>query len=103
MNLKKIVKAIGLGQSRADRMKRIRAKSTKLVFSDLNFELEKRQLLATTSFSSGLLTIDLDAVGEILTLTSNGTTLSLSSSSAITGAGSSFASSSVTQLAVSDS
>ena len=49
MSLKKIVNAIGLGQSRADRMKRIRAKSTKLVFSDLGFELEKRQLLATFS------------------------------------------------------
>ena len=103
MSLKKIVNAIGLGQSRADRMKRIRAKSTKLVFSDLNFELEKRQLLVTTSFSSELLTINLDAVGEILTLTSDGTTLSLSSSAAISGAGSSFATSSVKQLAVSDS
>jgi hypothetical protein len=102
MNLKKIVNAIGFGQSRADRMKRIRAKSTKLVFSDFNFELEKRQLLVTTSFSSGLLTINLDAVGEILTLTSDGTTLSLSSSAAISGAGSSFATSSV-KLAVSDS
>ena len=84
-------------------MKRIRAKSTKLVFSDFNFELEKRQLLVTTSFSSGLLTINLDAVGEILTLTSDGTTLSLSSSAAISGAGSSFATSSVNHLAVSDS
>ncbi len=103
MNLKRIVNAISLGQSRADGMKRIRAKSTKLVFSDLNFELEKRQLLVTTSFSSELLTINLDAVGEILTLTSDGTTLSLSSSAAISGAGSSFATSSVNQLAVSDS
>ena len=50
MNLKKIVKAIGLGQSRADRMKRIRAKSTKLVFSDLKFELEKQQLLGHDQF-----------------------------------------------------
>ena len=72
-------------------------------FSFIETSLEKRQLLATTSLSSGLLTINLDAVGEILTLTSNGSTLSLSSSSAITGAGSSFASSSVTRLAVSDS
>ena len=70
MSLKKIVNAIGLGQSRADRMKRIRAKSTKLVFSDLNFELEKRQLLATFSYSSGLLTIQTDSTNEQLSIIS---------------------------------
>lgn len=71
MSLKKIVNAIGLGQSRADRMKRIsRARSTKLVFSDLGFELEKRQLLATFSYSSGLLTIQTDSANEQLSIIS---------------------------------
>lgn len=64
--------------------------------------LEERQLLATTSFSSGLLTINLNAASEMVTLASNGTSLFLSSTSAITGAGSAFAASGVTQLAVTD-
>ena len=70
MELNKFVNAFSLGQARADRMKRIRAKSTKLVFSDLGFELEKRQLLATFSYSSGLLTIQTNSANEELSIIS---------------------------------
>ena len=70
MELNKFVNAFSLGQPRADRMKRIRAKSTKLVFSDLGFELEKRQLLATFSYSSGLLTVQTDSSNEQLSIIS---------------------------------
>jgi hypothetical protein len=59
-------------------------------------------LLATTSFSAGLLTINLDAINEILTLTNDGSNISITSTAAITGSGSSFATSSVASLSVTD-
>ncbi|MFM7317985.1 MAG: beta strand repeat-containing protein, partial [bacterium] len=65
--------------------------------------LEERQLLATTSFSSGLLTVNLDAIGEIFTLTNDGASITLSSTGSITGAGSSFTSANVTGIRVTDS
>ncbi|MFM7590694.1 MAG: hypothetical protein ACKO85_02780, partial [Isosphaeraceae bacterium] len=65
--------------------------------------LEERQLLATTSFSSGLLTVNLDAIGEIFTLTNDGASITLSSTSSITGDGSSFTSANVTGIRVTDS
>jgi len=89
--------------SRNSRRARASRQGKKFLREALLDLLEERQLLATTSFASGLLTINLDAAGEILSLTNNGTDLSLTSSAAITGAGASFTASGVTQLAVTDS
>ena len=47
MKFKKIALAFGLGHSRVSRLKTSRSSNRKLVFSSLEFELEKRQLLAT--------------------------------------------------------
>ena len=70
MNLKNLVQAIGFGQSRANRLKSKKTSTRRLVFNPLDYELEKRQLLATFSYSSGLLTIQTDSTNEQLSIIS---------------------------------
>ncbi len=55
-------------------------------------------LAAVTSFSGGVLTISFNATDEAVTLNNDGANITLSSTAAITGAGSSFATSSVTRI-----
>lgn len=96
----------GHGQSSSQRKNRLREVKSSVKIPHLEFfegELEKRELLATTSFSSGMLSINLNAAGEILTLTNDGSKINISSTAAITGAGSSFSTSGVTGLNVTNS
>lgn len=65
--------------------------------------LEDRVLLAATSFNAGTLTIDFSTVGEAVTVTNNGTNITISSTGSVTGDGTSFATGSITRLVVTDS
>ena len=59
----------GHGQAGSQRKNRLRQVKSSVKIPHLEFfegELEKRELLATTSFSSGMLSINLNAAGEIL-------------------------------------
>lgn len=64
--------------------------------------LEDRRLLAVTSLSSGLLTIDFNLVSESVTVGNDGANIRLIGST-FTGAGSTFATAAVTCLQVTDS
>ncbi|MFN8357685.1 MAG: T9SS type A sorting domain-containing protein [Spirosomataceae bacterium] len=57
---------------------------------------------AVTSFSSGTLTINFNAANEAVTLSNNGTNISLTSSGTITGAGNTFSTASVTKIIITD-
>lgn len=65
--------------------------------------LEERRLLASTSFSGGMLTINFNASAEQVVINNDGTNISLSSTAAISGSGSSFTTSGVHGLTVTDS
>ena len=77
MNLKNLVQAIGFGQSRANRLKSKKTSTRRLVFNPLDYELEKRQLLATFVYNSltGLLLVETDQGGKGVIL--NATKLSV--------------------------
>ncbi len=64
--------------------------------------LEDRSTPAVTSLAGTVLTIDFDAVNEAVTVSNDGTNISLTSSASITGAGSTFATSDVTGIVVAD-
>jgi len=64
--------------------------------------LENRLALAVTSFSFGVLTVDLNAASEAFTLSNNGTNITLASSALITGAGPSFTTANVNRIVFSD-
>jgi hypothetical protein len=64
--------------------------------------LEDRLAPAATSFSNGILTVDLNNASEAATLSNDGTNIMLTSNLAITGAGASFATASVTKMVVTD-
>ena len=53
MRFKKITRALGFGQPRVNRLKTRKLTSRKLIFSGMEIELEKRQLLATFNYNSG--------------------------------------------------
>src|SRR5262245_11087229 len=65
-------------------------------------QLEDRLVPANTTFSGGVLTVDLNNVNETATLFNDGTNITLTSNDPITGAGASFATASVTQIAITD-
>ena len=72
MNLKNLVQAIGFGQSRANRLKSKKTSTRRLVFNPLDYELEKRQLLATFVYNSltGRLFVETDQNSETLSIIS---------------------------------
>ncbi len=64
--------------------------------------LENRLAPAVTTFSGGILTVDLNNASEAATLSNDGANISLTSNNAITGAGASFATANVTKLVLTD-
>ena len=70
MNLKKFAQSAGLVSRRDPRMKVIQKGRMTLQIDFLGNELEKRQLLAQFSYSSGLLTIQTTANNEQLSIIS---------------------------------
>ena len=66
-------------------------------------QLEDRVLLAATTFDSGTLTIDFSTASEAVTISNNGTNITISSSDSVTGAGNTFATNTITRLVVTDS
>ena len=71
MNIKEIAQSAGLVSRRDSRMKVVQKGRKTLQFDFLGNELEKRQLLATFSYSSNLLTIQTDSANEQLSIISN--------------------------------
>ena len=70
MNLKKFAQVAGLVSRRDSRMKVVQKVRKKLQIDFMGNELEKRQLLATFSYSSNLLTIQTDSANEQLSIIS---------------------------------
>ena len=70
MNLKKFAQSAGLVSRRDPRMKVIQKGRMTLQIDFLGNELEKRQLLAQFSYSSGLLTIQTTSTNEQLSIIS---------------------------------
>jgi hypothetical protein len=64
--------------------------------------LESRAMLAATSFNTGTLTIDFSAANEQVTVSNDGTNITVSSASGVTGT-TSFSTSTVNRLVVTDS
>ena len=65
--------------------------------------MEDRTTPVATAFSGGVLSLDLNFASEAVTLSNDGTNITISSSNTITGDGASFATSGVTSIAVTDS
>ena len=104
MNLKNLVQAIGFGQSRANRLKSKKTSTRRLVFNPLDYELEKRQLLATFAYNSltGRLFVETDQNSETLSIisTSNSGNYTLTTTGAWSGSSSADVGSSGTSLFV---
>ena len=104
MNLKNLVQAIGFGQSRANRLKSQKTSTRRLVFNPLDYELEKRQLLATFAYNSltGRLVVETDQNSETLSIisTSNSGNYTLTTTGAWSGSSSADVGSSGTSLFV---
>ena len=66
MNFKKFAQKAGLVSRRDSRMKVAQKRRKNFYINFLGNELEKRQLLAQFSYSSGLLTIQTDSTNEQL-------------------------------------
>jgi len=71
MNIKKFAQVAGLVSRRDSRMKVVQKGRKTLQIDFMGNELEKRQLLATFSYSSNLLTIQTDSANEQLSIISN--------------------------------
>ncbi len=71
MNIKKFAQVAGLVSRRDPRMKVVQKGRKTLQIDFTGNEIEKRQLLATFSYSSNQLTIQTDSVNEQLSIVSN--------------------------------
>jgi hypothetical protein len=60
--------------------------------------LEDRLAPAVTTFAAGVLSIDMTADSEAVTVSNDGTTISISSAAGVTGGGSSFATTDITRI-----
>ena len=92
MNFKKFAQSAGFLSRRNTRLKATKKARQRIQLDFMADELEKRQLLATYSYSSGLLTIQTDATNEQLSIISNSqsgnytiTTSGMWSGSAVSG------------------
>jgi hypothetical protein len=104
MNFKKLALAIGLGKSRANRLRLRKTANRRLIFNPLDYELEKRQLLATFNYDSltGVLAVETDQNSETLSIisTSSAGNYTITTSGAWTGTSTTDVGSSGTSLIV---
>ena len=104
MNFKNFAHALGFGHSAANRMGAQKASKRRLVFNPLEYELEKRQLLATFNYNSltGRLLVETDQNSETLSIisTSNSGDYTLTTTGAWSGSSSADVGSSGTSLFV---
>ncbi len=82
------------------RGRRAKAKTHQAVMVE---PLEPRAMLAATAFDTGTLTIDFSAADETVTLSNNGTNITVASTDTVTGAGNTFTTGTVTRVVVTDS